>query len=60
MFLVTNFRKDKMTKIQKQVEAAKKYKIESYGFGSPMPQRIVHQANARLMDFAFSLLGGMQ
>jgi hypothetical protein len=46
--------------LKKRVEVARKYKIESYGYGVPFPEKTVHQTNSRLMDFAFSLVGGLQ
>ncbi len=51
-----------MTKIQQQVEVAKKYKIESSGYGVPFPQKIesVHKANSNLMGFAFSFFGNKE
>jgi len=61
--IVASYRKDKMitkSSLKKRVEVARKYKIESYGYGVPFPEKTVHQTNSRLMDFAFSLVGGLQ
>jgi hypothetical protein len=52
----------KSARIQKLVEVSKSYKIDGYGFGNPMPQRleVAHRVNANLMDFAFSFLGNKE
>ena len=54
-----------MTKLQKQVEVAKAYKIDrgqNAGWGVPFPQRVqaLHNANASLMDFAFNLVSSRE